>query len=179
MGALLLLGLALSLDSFRVSLALGALRPSPWKQAQITAAFGLCDGLAPLLGVAIGQSLIGFVSGWSEYLGPALLAAYGAFVIWSDWHWDDDGSGREPGVWIVLGLPVSLSLDNLIAGTSLSMTGLRLPLCIAVIGGCSALAALAGLRIGRLARLWAPLDRDWIGGAAMIAVAAILMMEAA
>jgi putative Mn2+ efflux pump MntP len=177
MVSLLLLGLVLSLDSFRVSLGLGTLRPRPAKQAQIVIAFGLCDGLAPLLGIAIGQSLTQFLSGWAEYIGPAFLALYGAFVVYSDRHWNDAGQGREPGGWIVFGLPLSLSLDNLIAGTSLGMKGFPLPLCVLVIGGCSSLAAFTGLRMGRMAGNYVPLDGEWIGGVALIAIAAVLAIE--
>ena len=172
MGTLLLLGLVLSLDSFRVSLGLGTLRPRPVKQLQIVAAFGFCDGLAPLVGMAIGQSLGHFMSRWAGYLGPALLALCGLYVLCAEWR----HGGKEPGGWIVLGLPLSLSLDNVLAGASL--TGLPVFLCVVVLGGCSALASLAGLRLGRTARDHiAGLDREWIGGVALIAIAVALAWE--
>ena len=57
MGTLLFLGFVLSLDSFRVSLGLGALKLRPARQAQIVLAFGLCDGLAPLVGLLMGKSI--------------------------------------------------------------------------------------------------------------------------
>ncbi len=177
LGTLVLLGLVLSLDSFRVSLGLGALRLRPVKQAQIVAAFGLCDGLAPLAGMVIGQSLTRFMSGFADYLGPALLGLYGAFVIYADWRWDDDGGQRDPSVWVVFGLPLSLSLDNLIAGASLGLNGLPLPVCVGMIGGCSALAALTGLRLGQLVRTIPALNREWVAGAALIVIAAVLAME--
>jgi hypothetical protein len=80
------------------------------------------------------------------------------------------GKGREPGGWIVFGLPLSLSLDHLIAGTSLGMKGFPLPLCVLVIGGCSCLAALTACRCDA----WLG---EWIGGVALIAIAAVLAME--
>ena len=122
----------------------------PLRQAQIVLAFGLCDGLAPLLGMLIGQSLVRFVGAWTEYLGPIVLGVYGAYVIYVARRYEGK-EASEPGGWIVLGIPLSLSLDNLIAGASLGVLGFPLLLSIIVIGGISALMSLAGLRLGGLA----------------------------
>src|ERR1700674_5115414 len=125
MGILLLLGFVLSLDSFRVSLGLGALKMRPLRQAQIVLAFGLCDGLAPLAGLLIGQSFVKYIGAWTEYLGPVMLGAYGIYVIYVARHYAE-GDDREQDGWMVLGIPLSLSLDNLIAGASLGMLGFPL-----------------------------------------------------
>lgn len=79
---LLLLGFALSLDSFRASLGLGALKLSRLRQLQIVIAFGVCDALAPLIGLLIGKSLLEFVGTWVAHLGPLLLCAYGVYVVY-------------------------------------------------------------------------------------------------
>src|SRR5262249_31167732 len=79
---LLLLGFALSLDSFRASLGLGALKLTRLRQLQIVIAFGVCDALAPLVGLLIGKSLLAYVGQWVEHLGPLLLCAYGVYVIY-------------------------------------------------------------------------------------------------
>src|SRR5215213_2960359 len=115
---LLLLGFALSLDSFRVSLGLGALKLRPLRQAQVVFAFGLCDALAPLVGLMIGQSFLTYIGGWVEHLGPFLLCAYGVYVVYVSRRCAEKES-RESDRWLVLGLPLTLSLDNLVAGTTL------------------------------------------------------------
>src|ERR1051325_5357984 len=118
MGTLLLLGLTLSLDSFRVSLGLGAMKLRPMRQAQIVLAFGLCDALAPLVGLLIGHSLVKYTSAWIGHLGPLVLCAYGVYVIYVARRYADKET-QEDDRWMVLGLPLSMSLDNLIAGASL------------------------------------------------------------
>src|SRR6266702_2328955 len=110
MKLLLALGFVLSLDSFRVSLGLGALKLRATKQIQIVLAFGLCDALAPLL-----------------------LCAYGAYVIYVARRYAGEEVAEESH-WLVLGLPLSLSLDNLVAGASLGMIGFPLLVSVAVIG---------------------------------------------
>lgn len=176
MGTLLLLGFALSLDSFRASLGLGALKLRPLRQAQIVLAFGLCDGLAPLVGLLIGQSLVRYIGGWVEHLGPLALFAYGVYVVYVSQRYAGK-EAEEPGRWLVLGLPLSLSLDNLVAGASLGMVGFPLLLSVAVIGAMSALMSLVGLRLGGLAVNLLGVKTELIGGVALMFVALVLALE--
>ena len=176
MGTLLLLGFALSLDSFRASLGLGALKLRPMRQAQIVLAFGLCDGLAPLFGLLIGQSFVKYIGSWVEHLGPLALFGYGVYVVYVSRRCAAT-EAEEPSRWIVLGLPLSLSLDNLIAGTSLGIVGSPLLLSVAVIGATSALMSFAGLRLGRMAVNLIGARTELIGGVALIVVALMLALE--
>jgi putative Mn2+ efflux pump MntP len=176
LGTLLLLGLALSLDSFRVSLVLGALKLRPLRQLQIVVAFGLCDGLAPLFGLLIGRSLVSYVGRWTEYLGPIALCAYGIYVIYVAKHFAGV-EAEEPDGWIVLGVPLSLSLDNLIAGASLGVIGFPLWLSVAVIGLMSALLSLAGLQLAGMAVRFLRINTAVLGGVALVIIGLALALE--
>ena len=176
MVTLLLLGFALSLDSFRVSVGLGTLKLSRLRQLQIVIAFGVCDALAPLIGLLIGKSLLQIIGPWVEHLGPLLLCAYGVYVIYIAQRC----AGRETGEtdrWMVLGLPLSLSLDNLIAGTTLGMIGFPIVLSVAIIGAMSSLFSLAGLRLGRTAVNLLRFRADLIGGVVLIFIALTFVVE--
>lgn len=173
---LLLLGFALSLDSFRVSLGLGTLKLSRLRQLQIVIAFGVCDAIAPLIGLLIGKSLLEYVGPWVEHLGPLLLCAYGAYVIYIAQRY----AGKEAGEtdrWMVLGLPLSLSLDNLVAGTSLGMIGFPMILSVAIIGAMSALLAFVGLKLGKTAVNLVPVRAEMIGGVVLIFIALSFVVE--
>jgi putative Mn2+ efflux pump MntP len=176
MGILLLLAFTLSLDSFRVSLGLGALRPRPARQAQIALAFGLCDGLAPLAGLLIGQSFVGFAGGWAEYLGPLVLCGYGVYTVYVARRCAEKGSA-DGDRWIIFGLPLSLSLDNLVAGASLGVIGFPALLSVAVIGATSGLMSLAGLRVGGAAVNFLKIKSELLGGVALIFIALALALE--
>ena len=176
MGTLFLLGLALSLDSFRVSLALGAMKLRRVRQAQIAIAFGLCDGLAPLVGLLIGQSLVKYTDPWVEHLGPLVLCGYGAYVVWMARRYAGK-QAREESRWMVLWLPLSMSLDNLIAGTSLGMIGFPLLLSVVIIGAMSALMSLAGLWLGSTAVNYLKVKTELVGGVALILIALTLALD--
>lgn len=176
MGMLLLLGFVLSLDSFRASLGLGASKLSTMRRAQIVLAFGLCDGLAPLVGLLIGKSIVVHVGAWAEYLGPLMLCGYGVYVIYVSRRGDGDET-REHGRWVVLGLPLALSLDNLIAGTSLGIIGFPLALSVVVIGAMSALMSLAGLLLGKTAVRFLNLKSEVFAGVVLVAIGITLAFE--
>ncbi len=176
MVTLLLLGFALSLDSFRVSLGLGTLKLSRLRQFQIVIAFGVCDAIAPLIGLLIGKSLIEYIGPWVEHVGPLLLCAYGVYVIYIAQRY----AGKEEGDtdrWMVLGLPLSLSLDNLVAGTSLGMIGFPMLLSVAIIGAMSALLSFVGLKLGRAAVKLVPIKMELIGGAVLICIAISFVIQ--
>ena len=173
---LLLLGFALSLDSFRVSLGLGTLKLSRLRQFQIVIAFGVCDALAPLIGLLIGKSLLEFIGPWVEHLGPLLLCAYGVYVIYIAQRCANK-EASETDRWMVLGLPLSLSLDNLVAGTSLGMIGFPLVMSVAIIGAMSALLSLAGLKLGRMAVGFLNIRAELIGGVVLIVIALSFLVE--
>ena len=173
---LLLLGFALSLDSFRVSLGLGTLKLSRLRQLQIVIAFGVCDAVAPLIGLLIGQSLLKIVGPWVEHIGPLLLCAYGVYVIYIAKRCAGTETG-ETDRWMVLGLPLSLSLDNLIAGTTLGMIGFPILLSVIIIGVMSSLFSLAGLRLGKTAVNLLRFRADLIGGVVLIFIALSFVVE--
>ena len=170
---LLLLGFALSLDSFRVSLGLGTLKLSRMRQLHIVIAFGVCDALAPLIGLLIGKSLLEFIGSWVEHLGPLLLCAYGVYVIYIARRCVESEADR----WMVLGLPLSLSLDNLVAGTSLGMIGFPIVMSVAIIGAMSALLSFAGLRLGRTAVNLLRVRAELIGGVVLIFIALSFVVQ--
>jgi manganese efflux pump family protein len=176
MVTLLLLGFALSLDSFRVSLGLGTLKLSRLRQLQIVIAFGVCDALAPLIGLLIGKSLLQVIGPWVEHIGPLLLCAYGVYVIYIAKRCAGSETG-ETDRWMVLGLPLSLSLDNLIAGTTLGMIGFPVLLSVTIIGAMSALLSLAGLRLGKTAVNLLRFRADLIGGVVLICIALSFVIE--
>ncbi|HKG62367.1 MAG TPA: manganese efflux pump [Pyrinomonadaceae bacterium] len=176
MVTLLLLGFALSLDSFRVSVGLGTLKLSRLRQLQIVIAFGVCDALAPLIGLLLGKSLLEFIGPWVEHIGPLLLCAYGVYVIYIAQRCAGTETG-ETDRWMVLGLPLSLSLDNLIAGTTLGMIGFPILVSVTIIGAMSSLLSLAGLRLGHTTVNLLRIRADLIGGVVLVVIALTFVIE--
>jgi len=181
MVATLLLGFLLGLDSFRASLGLGLLRKGFSDQMRIAIGFGVCDGVAPLLGMAPGSALATSLSPWTERIGPFVLGGFGIFTFLRSGEDEaaDRPRDRSPacGGWAGFGLPILLSLDNLVAGLGLDALGLPSVLSAGLIGVISALMSLAGSRIGSMVGQAMPGRAEKIGGAALTVLALFLAFD--
>lgn len=160
-----LLGLALGLDSFRASVAMSASKLDAGRVLRVALAFGICDGLAPLLGMALNRATAIYVASVSELIGPAVLIGFGAYVLFQ--KADDEKDEADAG-WAVLGMPLCLSLDNLVAGFGLESLGTPVVPSIIMIGMLSGLMSLAGLALGRLGRLALPASFERLSGLLLV-----------
>ena len=142
---LLILGFTLSLDNFRASIALGTLPFSLSRAVQVALMFGLWDGLAPLVGGLLGSYLGEAIEPIADYVGPGVMGVYGLYLIVRAFRTAAPEELDHP--WALFGIPLSLSLDNLIAGTSLGLLGVS-PLLSAAI-----FAAITALMVPRASRL--------------------------
>src|SRR5712691_5724746 len=124
------IGLLLGLDSLAVCAGLGTLRPNTVRRRWLALSFGVCDGLASLLGSALGVERLRAALAWCEWFGPALVGGYGLYVLYHAWRCQS--LERFPsGGWLAFGLPIGLSLDNLVAGVGPTGFGLSAVLAAA------------------------------------------------
>ncbi|WP_018333391.1 manganese efflux pump MntP family protein [Actinomycetospora chiangmaiensis] len=148
----LALGFVLSLDNFRTSLLLGPLRMSRPRTVLVALNFGLWDGLAPLLGLLIGDYVGNAIGPISDDIGPLVLLAYGAYLLIRAWREPAGAADDEfAQSWTLFGLPLPLSIDNIVAGTSLGLLGVSPWLPALIFGVTTAVMSLVGLVLGRLA----------------------------
>jgi len=172
---LIFLGLALGLDGFRFSLGLGMLKPSTGRQAALALAFGLCDGLALCVGLAIGLAVVNVIGPWLQYLEPLAVGLYGLYLIRVG---RDNTEGEGNAQWMTFGLPLCLSLDNLVAGAGLGMLGYRVFRPSVIIGLLSGLMSVAGLWLGQTIGNRLPFKVEVVGGFAMLLLSVVLALDA-
>ncbi|GLY64903.1 manganese efflux pump MntP family protein [Amycolatopsis taiwanensis] len=169
----LALGFFLSLDNFRSSIAIGTIPFGFRRAVQIALVFGIWDGLAPLVGSVFGHYAGEAIGPVADYVGPALLGIYGLYLLF--------GALRKPAPdeidqpWVTLfGMPLSLSVDNLLAGTGLGLLGFSPFIPAVVFGVMTAIMSLAGLCVGRFAARLIPIRSDIVSGISLVAAAIIL-----
>jgi len=76
--------------------------------------------------------------------------------------------------WALLGLPLPLSIDNVVAGTSLGLLGFSPWLAAPVFGGMTAIMALVGLQLGRVASGLLRIRPDLLTGVTLVVMATVL-----
>jgi putative Mn2+ efflux pump MntP len=169
---LLVLGFLLSLDNFRVSIALGPLRLG-WRRAvQVALLFGFWDGAAPLVGVLAGRYVGQAIGAVADYAGVVVLGAYGLYLIVEAFR----NAEREERNhrWALFSLPLPLSLDNIVAGTSLGLLGFSPWISAATFGAITALMSFVGLQIGRMVSRFIPVRSDLLSGIGLVVMAVVL-----
>jgi manganese efflux pump family protein len=171
-GSLLILGFTLSLDNFRTAIGLGGLRLTWRRSVQVALVFGLCDGLAPLVGILIGLYWSEAIGSTAEYVGAIGLGLYGLYLIVRAWRTEAPEELDRP--WAVFGLIVPLSADNVVAGTSLGLLGFSPWLAPPVFGVITALMALVGLQIGQAVARVIPMRPDLVTGIALVVMATVM-----
>jgi putative Mn2+ efflux pump MntP len=172
LGSLLILGFTLSLDNFRTAIALGGLRLTWRRSLQVALVFGICDGLAPLLGIIVGHYWSETIGETAEYVGAIALGAYGLYLVIRAWRTEAPEELDRP--WAVFGLIVPLSADNVLAGTSLGLLGFSPWLAPLVFGVTTALMVLLGLQLGRAAAGVIRIRPDLLTGVALVVMATVL-----
>lgn len=141
---------------------------------QVAVTFGVWDGFMPLVGLLLGRyfgQAIGLVA---DYLGPGVLAAYGLYLIARGLR--TEAPEEVDDRWALFGIPLSLSVDNLVTGTSLGLLGFSPVFSAVVFGAITALMSFIGLRLGRVAARFIPIRMDLLSGIALIVMAVVLAL---
>jgi putative Mn2+ efflux pump MntP len=172
---LLILGFTLSLDNFRASIALGTLPFSRHRALQVALTFGLWDGVAPLAGVVLGRYFGQAIGPIADYVGPAVLGVYGLYLLVRSLRTAAPEEIDHP--WMLFGIPLSLSLDNLLAGTSLGLIGFSPVLSAAIFAAITALMTFVGLHLGRATAHLIRIRSDLLSGIALVIMAVVLALE--
>jgi putative Mn2+ efflux pump MntP len=193
LGAVLLFGVLAGIDNLQVCSSIGFLPIDRRQRHLLALAFSLCETAAPLVGLALGHLLLGWIGDAAAKAGPLLMLLCGAAVLMGAFQRDKvaGGAGRlacleqpgrpEPaerrldsrnrlshnechlsgpdtigtsrlamasGHGMLFGLPLSLSLDNLLGGAGISALGYPMVPAALLIGLVSAAMSCAGLYLG-------------------------------
>ena len=170
----LVTALLLGLDGFLVCLAVGALPGRPARRVSLPLSLGLCDGLATWVGAVAGMERVRSALAWGEWLGPAVVAGYGLYVLCLAWRCRGLATGHGGRLWAFL-LPLGLSLDNLVAGAGAA--GAQPALAALLFGATSGALALLGMTAGAALGSRRRFRAAWLSGALLLLVAAGLVVK--
>ena len=185
---LLCTALGLSMDAFAVSLSNGTFlkKASPLQTLKIAGAFGLFQGLMPVIGYIIAGLFSAQIVTFDHWIAFVLLLFIGGKMIWETTHEStDEQPQNDPTGWSTLLLmAVATSIDAMAVGVTMAMsrTDLLEPahgflvcaLVIAIITFASCtigvqLGCKTGTRYGKRAELF--------GGAVLILIGVKILLE--
>jgi putative Mn2+ efflux pump MntP len=100
------------------------------------------------------------------------LGTYGLYLLVHAWRTaaPEEFDQRRA----LFGLPLPLSLDNVVAGTSLGLLGFSPWLAAPLFGAITAVMSFAGLQLGRAAAHFIRIRSDVLTGTALVVMATVL-----
>jgi manganese efflux pump family protein len=144
--------LPLGLDSFAIAAALGATGAIHGRgRWRILAVFVAFEAGMPLVGLGLGAPLAHAIGSVADYLAAVAVIALGSWMLL---HGDDPDEERNAGGLVtargaaLIGLGVSISLDELAIGFSVGLARLPAAPVIVAIGIQAFVAAQLGLLLG-------------------------------
>ena len=150
--------LPLGLDSFAVAAALGASGViTAWQRLRISLVFVIFEGGMPLIGLALGSALAHGIGRIADYVAAAAVIGIGIWMLLADAADAEEKASRimtSSGLALV-GLGISISLDELAIGFSIGLVRLPVSAVIVAIALQAFVAAQLGLAIGAtIAERW-------------------------
>jgi manganese efflux pump family protein len=153
--SILLIALSLSADCFAVALG-GSIGQEKLRKIQIVRtalAFGVAQTLMPVIGWAVGRTVIDLISSFDHWIALGLLLIIGGRMIWEAFHEKDEpGKGADISRgFLLLTLALATSLDALAVGLSFAFLEVNIVFASLIIGIIAFLITILGFYIGRKA----------------------------
>jgi manganese efflux pump family protein len=172
--------LPLGLDSFAVAAALGASQViTAWRRLRISLIFVIFEGGMPLIGLALGTVLARGVGRVADYLAAAAVIGIGTWMLYAG---NKDGEDKARRVMTsrglaLVGLGISISLDELAIGFSIGLVRLPVSVVVAALALQALVAAQLGLALGaKIAERWRE-RAEQVAGIALILLGGYLIAQ--
>ena len=169
----------LALDTFALAAALGVAGLTGRDRLRVTLIFTAFEAGMPIVGILVGRAVGGLIGGWADYIAIGVLVVAGLLLLLPSRN--EDAETRRLNLLAharglaVLGLGLSISLDELTIGLSAGLIGLSILTTVIWIGLQALVATQVGLRFG--ARLGESVREraEWAAGAMLILLAIVLV----
>ena len=172
--------LPLGIDSFAVAAAIGAATAtSAWQRLRISLVFVVFEGGMPLIGLGLGAALAHGIGQVADYVAAAAVIGVGGWMLFADDEDEEDKAARIPASHglALIGLGISISLDELAVGFSIGLSSLPVTAVIVAIALQAFIAAQLGLALGaKIAERWRE-RAERLAGSALILLGIYLIAE--
>ncbi len=155
---LFLIAIGLAMDAFAVSISNGILlgRASAGQTCRIAGAFGVFQGLMPLIGYLIAGVFAEQIVAFDHWVAFGLLAFIGGKMLWEAFHEENEDAAGDPTQWnTLLMMALATSIDAMAVGVTMALgrTGILEPwygylICCGVIACVTFGICLFGVQLG-------------------------------
>lgn len=148
---IILIGIALSMDAFAVTLSSSMVYPNLKKTKRLLMPifFGIFQGIMPIFGYFLGTLFSSFIEKYSGIVAFIILAVIGANMIKEGFS-KDDTEEKTFSVGLLLIQSIATSIDAFAVGVSFAAMGTNVFLSSGIIACSTFLITLAALPLGKL-----------------------------
>lgn len=179
MEMLLLLAVALAMDSVAVSIAIG----SKYKELLlskilvIAAVFGLFQGVMPLAGYLIGISFAGYVQAYDHWIAFVLLAGLGGKMLYEAYQDEFDEEVTDLSTKTLITLAVATSIDAMAVGVTFAFLQTDIYFASAIIALVTFALCFGAVTIGKKLGSLLESKAEILGGLILIGLGCKILLE--
>ncbi len=170
---IIIIAIGLAMDASAVSLAAAAGGYAKDGRAifRLVFHFGLFQALMPVIGWALGISLMSYLKAWDHWIAFILLAFVGARMIWEGLDQSEDSQKKDPskGMTMVM-LSIATSIDALAVGLSLAVLDVSIWYPSLMIGIITAFMSYVAIKIGSKLGVMFGSKMEVFGGIVLIGI---------
>ncbi|MGA8429758.1 MAG: manganese efflux pump [Candidatus Sulfotelmatobacter sp.] len=174
--AVLLFGFLAGLDNLYACGAAGMLPLQRGRRHLFALSSCVCELAAPFLGLALGRIFLATIEIVTDHGAPLLMLFSGAAMLLSCLRRRDTSDLIEDGG-LLFGLPLSLSLDNVAAGATVSALDGPKWLSALSVGAISAMMSCAGIYFGGWIGRLLPSRTRWLAAGYLCVLAARMWLR--
>ena len=177
--SLIILSLGLAMDAFTVSLVRGSVGEQRFiRAAELGIAFGLAQGLMPLLGWGLGVVFAGTFQSIDHWIAFGLLVVLGGRMLMEAASSDEETTpGDHSRVFGLMIAAVATSVDAAAAGLTLPVLGVLIPLACLTIGVTTAALCTVGYLLGSRVPKRTGKRAELFGGLVLIALGFKILVD--
>ncbi len=175
-----LIGVALSMDAFAVSVCKGLSVKKAGVKHVLTVGvyFGGFQALMPMLGFLLGYKFESFITNIDHWIAFVLLAIIGGNMIREALGKDeDDNENDDFSFRAMLPLAVATSIDALAVGISFAFLGVDIVTAALLIGATTFVLSGAGIFVGNIFGSKYKSKAELAGGIVLILIGAKILLE--
>ena len=182
--SILLLGIAMSTDSFAAAVGKGAAMHKPRFPEALRAGliFGAIEGLTPVIGWLLGLAAAKYITAWDHWIAFALLGLLGLHMIYAGLKPESAGiaideTKRNDGFWALAATGFATSIDAMAVGVGLAFLDVNIAVVALVIGLSTLVMVTLGIMLGRILGSLAGKRAEIVGGLMLIGIGAAILYE--
>jgi len=172
---LAILAIGLGCDAFAVAVVAGTQGVTARRLFRLSWHTGLFQFLMPIAGYGLGAGLAHIVGHITKIAGGAVLAVIAVHMFMEGIRHSKETAMRQTADltrgWLLVGVSVATSIDALMVGVWLGITGGELLFQSAVIGLTAGLMATTGMLLGKMLSHLAGRMAYFLGGMALLVLA--------